>query len=125
LRYLPCRHLDPKKFAEKKQRRLHIGNLKYPQITVLNESGRPIGYPCLVYYEWTGKKRLSFPPDAKAFLYYFISPERPPISGELRFRLASSDDPESFERGTDLLMSDGRPWLRQLLLCLKSLYSPS
>ena len=61
----------------------------------------------------------SFPPDTKAFLYYFTSPEKPRISGELRLRVASSDEPESFKSGSDLLGLDGRPWSRPVYVVSK------
>ena len=43
-----------------------------------------------------------------------MPPEKPRIAGELRFRVTSSDDPASFESGSDLLRSNGRPWSRPL-----------
>ena len=55
-----------------------------------------------------------YPPDTRAFLYYFMSPEKPRIAGELRLRVASSDDPASFESGSDLLLLNGQPWSRPL-----------
>ena len=39
-----------------------------------------------------------------------MSPEKPPIAGELRFRVASSDNHASFERGSDLLRPNGQIW---------------
>ena len=63
--------------------------------------------------------RHHYPPDTKAFLYYFRSRERPRIAGELRLRVASSDDPASFESGSDLLRIDGRPWSRPLFVLPK------
>ena len=56
----------------------------------------------------------SYPPDTKAFLYYFTSPEKPRIAGELRLRVTSSDDPASFESGSDLLRANGQLWSRPL-----------
>ena len=56
----------------------------------------------------------SYPPNTKAFLYYFIASGKPRIAGELRLRVASSDDSASFESGSDLLLTDGRPWARPL-----------
>ena len=50
----------------------------------------------------------------KAFLYYSMSPERPRIAGELRLRVAASDDPASFESGSDLLLTNGQLWSRPL-----------
>jgi hypothetical protein len=55
-----------------------------------------------------------YPPGTKAFLYYSMSPEKPRIAGELRLRVTSSDDPASFESGSDLLRPDGLPWSRPL-----------
>ena len=56
-----------------------------------------------------------YPPDTTAFLYYSTPPERPPIAGELRLRVASSDDHASFKSGFDLLTINGqRPWSRSL-----------
>jgi hypothetical protein len=59
-------------------------------------------------------KEISYPPDTYAFLYYSMSPEKPRIAGELRLRVTSSDDPASFESGSDLLRRDGHPWSRPL-----------
>ena len=52
-----------------------------------------------------------------------MSPERPRIGGELRFRVTSSDDPSSFESGSDLLRMDGLPWSRPLY-ALQKYYHP-
>jgi hypothetical protein len=68
----------------------------------------------------SGKQiNMSYPPDTKAFLYYFTSPEKPRIAGELRFRIASSDDLASFESGSDLLKTNGQPWSRPLFVVSK------
>ena len=61
-------------------------------------------------------KLLPYPPDTKGFLYYATPAGRPRIAGELRFRVASSDDPASFESGSDLLKSNGQTWLRPLIV---------
>ena len=66
-------------------------------------------------------RHLPFPPDTKAFLYYWMSPEKPRIAGEIRLRVTSSDDAASFESGSDLLRLNGRPWSR--LLPFLSLYN--
>ena len=65
----------------------------------------------------------SYPSDTKAFLYYFTSPEIPRIAAELRLRIALSDDPASFESGSDLLRTDGLPW-RRSLYALSQYYFP-
>ena len=69
---------------------------------------------------WT---RLTCPPNTKAFLYYFTSSEKPRIAGELRLRVAPSDDPASFESGSDLLLTNGQPWARPLYV-LSRCYVP-
>ena len=73
----------------------------------------------------TGKKYypLPFPPNTKGFLYYFMSPEKPRIAGEVRFRVTSSDDPASFESGSDLLKPNGQPWSRPVYF-LSKFYVP-
>ena len=62
------------------------------------------------------KYRKVYPPDMKAFLYFYASPGKPRIAGELRLRITSSDDAASFERGSDLLLSNGQPWSRPLFV---------
>ena len=105
--------LDPSKFAEKKQRRFHIGNLQSfkPSIALRNQSS-PVVVRGMVY----DCRRLpkTYPSDTKAFLYYFKPPEKPRLAGELRLRITSSDDHASFESGSDLLKLDGQPWSRSL-----------
>ena len=76
-----------------------------------------------IYYDSHKKIHCSYPPDTKAFLYYFTSPEKPRIAGELRLRVASDDDPGSFERGSDLLKPNGRLWSRPLYV-LSKFYIP-
>ena len=106
--------LDSSKFAEKKQRRLHIGNLSSfrPRIVLHNRLSPVAGRQ--IDYNRTSFQNLPYPPDTSAFLYYFSPPERPRIAGELRLRLAASDDHSSFERGSDLLKPNGHPWSRSL-----------
>jgi hypothetical protein len=65
---------------------------------------------------------MLYPPDTNAFLYYAVSPEKPRIAGELRLRVTSSDDPASFESGSDLLRRDGRPWSRPLYTLTKTFF---
>ena len=106
--------LDPNKFAEKKQQRFHIGNLQafIPFVSLLKQSS-PVSVS-RIDYEHNGRMRLPYPPDTKAFLYYSMPPGNPRISGELRLRLTSSDDPASFASGSDLLRTNDRPWFRPL-----------
>ena len=63
-----------------------------------------------------------YPPDMKAFLYYATSPEKLRIAGELRLRVTSSDDPASFESGSDLLRPNGQLWRRPLYFLSKCYY---
>jgi hypothetical protein len=83
---------------------------------VLHNRSNPVKGPRLTYHVGKDHTRISCPPCTAAFLYYFSSPKRPPIAGELRFRVASSDDPTSFESGSDLLRLNGQPWSRPLLV---------
>ena len=115
----PQRHhlvvtLDPKKFAEKKQRRLNIGNLQsFRPSIALHNRWSPVTAQC--GYASSNSFAI-YPPDTKAFLYYLMSPERPRIAGELRLRVTPSDDPASFNSGFDLLRSNGQPWSRSLFM---------
>ena len=43
-----------------------------------------------------------------------MSPKKPRIAGELRLRVALSNDAASFESGSDLLRPDGQIWSRHL-----------
>ena len=81
---------------------------------MLHNRSRPVEGPRLRYGR-DGEAEVSFPPDTKAFLYYFTPPGKPRIAGELRLRVTSCDDPASFESGYDLLTSDGRPWSRSFI----------
>ena len=56
------------------------------------------------------------------FTHYSIPPGKPRIAGELRLRVASSDDHASFEIGSDLLRKNSHPWTRSLLISLSTLY---
>ena len=119
--------LDPNKFAEKKQKRFLFGNRKTLRSSVMlhNQSSYlnvlPFRYDTDVD---SGIRRyLTYPPDTKAFLYYYTLRERPRIAGELRFRVTSSDDPASFESGFDLLKSNGQIWSRPLFI-LSKWYTP-
>jgi hypothetical protein len=113
-------------FAKKKQQRLHIGNIAFfqPHISLLRQSSL-VEAPSLLY-EFTDRSgrwnEIPFPPDTKAFLYYSMSPEKPRIGGGLRLRVTTSDDPESFESGSDLLRKDGLPWSRPLYALSKQFF---
>ena len=111
--------LDPKKFAEKKQQPLPIGDIQYfvPRISLFKQPS-PVSSLRLGYSMIRGVQ-LPFPPVTKAFLYYFTPPEKPRIAGELRFRIASSNDLASFKSGSDLMRTDGQPWSRPLLSLLQ------
>jgi hypothetical protein len=115
--------LDPNKLAEKKQECLDIsGRKSFRPYTLLLEQSRAVKVNSL-HYE-SGLKRdesphASYPPDTKGFLYYSMLPGRPRIAGEIRFRVTSSDDPASFESGSDLLRANGLPWFRPLCVLSK------
>jgi hypothetical protein len=107
--------LDPKKLAEKKQQCLHIGGRTAFRPAPLDRSNAAL------YYESgkDGSPHALYPPNTKGFLYYSISPGRPRIAGELRFRVTSTDDHTSFESGSDLLRRNGLPWSRPLYVLSK------
>jgi hypothetical protein len=125
--------LDPKKFAEKNQQRFLLGGRvevrPYISLQRLHSQSSPVKVPRMQYDQIITSqvsksgKRLPYPPDTNAFLYYFMPPEKPPIAGELRLRLTSSDDPASFESGSDLLGSNGQAWSRPLIF-LPKYYPP-
>ena len=73
----------------------------------------------LRYNETVTGKHLTIPSDTKAFLYYFKSPEKRDITGELRLRVVSSDDPASFDSGFDFLRLNGQIWSRSLYVLSK------
>ena len=76
--------LDPNKFAEKKQKRLHIYLLHIrPRISLLKHSSL-VKVPYLDYDRTVEREeRISYPPDTKAFLYYSLSPGKPRYASEL------------------------------------------
>jgi hypothetical protein len=102
-----------------KQRRLHLGDQQVfaPRISLLKQSS-PVK-ASRIHYDGLSKVRSPFPADTKAFLYYSAPPERPRMAGELRLRLASDDNFASFESGSDLLRTNGRPWSRPLYFVSK------
>ena len=70
-----------------------------------------------LYYDYDPKgQALTYPPDTTAFLYFFTSPDKPRIAGELRLRVVSSGNYVSFNSGSDLLGTNGLPWSRPLHL---------
>ena len=106
--------LDPMKFAEEKQHRFPIGNMQsFKPSIVLHNQPSPLANREI--FSKHHKVPPSYPPDTSAFLYYFSSPERPRIAGELRLRVASNDDSASFESGSDLLSLNGQPWSISLI----------
>ena len=106
--------LDPNKFAEKKQQPFDIGNqIRFrPRVALLKQPNRFL--TSTIFYNQVNDRKATFPPDTKAFLYYSKSPEKPRIAGELRLRVTSSNDPASFESGSDLLDGDDQLWSRPL-----------
>ena len=64
-----------------------------------------------------------FPDGSRGVLYYHLDPTLPPISGSVRFRLC--ENPNAFHRGSDLLISPGRPWHIPLFtICRINIYRP-
>lgn len=58
----------------------------------------------------SGMDYLVFPEHARGFLYYYLPPNGPALSGQLRFRVTGKNDPALFSSGEDLLRSDHLPW---------------
>ncbi|PBK68589.1 hypothetical protein ARMSODRAFT_958249 [Armillaria solidipes] len=52
----------------------------------------------------------SFPDKTKGFLYYWTHPDLPPTSGQIRFRITRSKNPQGFDRGRDFCLPSGIPW---------------
>jgi hypothetical protein len=116
--------LDSNKFAEKKQQRLDIGNQQsfVPNVMLHNQlESRPVK-SLVLYYDTNHDSSsgtstyFTYPPDTKYFLYYFTPPKKPRIAAELRLRVTTSDDPASFESGSDLLKLNGQPWSRPVCI---------
>ncbi|PIL25519.1 hypothetical protein GSI_12420 [Ganoderma sinense ZZ0214-1] len=70
------------------------------------DSSDPPARPSLILAasssEWSSAE---YPPNTRGFLYYHVSPNGSPLSGELRFRLTSSHDPAGFAIGSDFSLS--------------------
>jgi hypothetical protein len=86
-------------------------------VATLKDGGR---MPHLVYSWKNRRDRYPFPPNTHGFLYYHSDPTLPPLAGQLRLRLTSSNDPASFKEGKDLIRHDYRPWNRSLLCIVAS-----
>ncbi|KAF7967788.1 hypothetical protein HWV62_33023 [Athelia sp. TMB] len=85
-----------------------------------------LSHPVPLRYSYSrpaGHTHKPFPPETRGYLYYHTpasSGYRPihPASGQLRFRLAPTNDLSCFANGTDLLRPDGLPWSIPLLCML-------
>ncbi|OJT09473.1 hypothetical protein TRAPUB_14053 [Trametes pubescens] len=65
-----------------------------------------------------------FPPHARGFLYYYLAPNAPALSGQVRFRVTGTNDPALFSSGEDLLRVDHLPWrIPVLSLPLRKYYT--
>jgi hypothetical protein len=115
--------LDPNKFAEKNQQRLLLGDRRAatPFISLHNQSS-PVKIPRMQYDQTLlisskvlkSRKRLPFPPDTNAFLYYFMPPEKTRIAGELRLRLTQVMILRLSRVGRTSWESNGQAWSRPL-----------
>ena len=110
--------LDPNKFAEKNQQPLYLGGIQSfkPQISLLKQSS--LDTVSRLFYDQIHKTQARpsfpyYPSKTKAFLYYAMLPEKPRIAGELRFRVTSRNR-ASFEKGSDLLRTNGQLWSRPI-----------
>lgn len=76
-----------------------------------------------LYYFNKENTNSPFPENTNGYLYYRTpSQDRPRLSGSFRFRVlpSTSDSPEDFGEGTDLLRPDGRPWELSLYNAVQS-----
>ena len=96
-------------------------------VALHNQSSPVLSAPLRASYDRSKKsctgRYASYPAGTKAFLYYCVPLGKPRIAGELRLRVTSSDDPASFESGSDLLGLNGQPWTRPLRV-LPKYYTP-
>jgi hypothetical protein len=91
-----------------------------PLISVmLHNHSSPVLAPPLFYDLSCSQIFPLYPTNTKAFLYYFTLPNNPRIAGELRLRVAPSNDFSSFESGSDRLKPNGQPWSRPLYVLPK------
>ncbi|KZT30086.1 hypothetical protein NEOLEDRAFT_1174423 [Neolentinus lepideus HHB14362 ss-1] len=59
---------------------------------------------------YTQKGDAFFPADTRGFFYWHIEPGAPALTGQVRFRITVSSDPETFSAGKDLRLPDGDVW---------------
>ncbi|KAF5339285.1 hypothetical protein D9758_013332 [Tetrapyrgos nigripes] len=52
----------------------------------------------------------AFPEKTSGFFYYCVPENAPLFAGGIRFRVCSSNDPKTFQDGSDLLKPNGFPW---------------
>lgn len=86
-------------------------------------SGSPTSVQFLYCDTRSSSKVELFPEGTRGFIYYNVPPPQfPPIMGDLRFRITSSDDPSSFNCGSDLHspIKSSLPWHYPLLLLAPS-----
>jgi hypothetical protein len=89
-----------------KHRTLHVTKKK---------KGEQGDYPSFPITYNTSKPLTAFPDSTRGFLYYHNLLRNIPTSGEVRFRITTSNDPSSFASGTDLLGLTGLPWRIRLI----------
>ncbi|KAK0452093.1 uncharacterized protein EV420DRAFT_691640 [Desarmillaria tabescens] len=53
---------------------------------------------------------IPFPEKTAGYLYYWTHPNLPPTSGQIRFRIMNTSDPQSFNSGRDFCLPSGTPW---------------
>jgi hypothetical protein len=89
---------------------------------MLHNKSYPVGDRRLSYHSEIVEsvtRKLPYPPDTKAFLYYSTPPEGLRIAGSIRLRVTPSEDPTSFDSGSDLMTPNGQPWSRPLCVLPK------
>ncbi|KAF9035122.1 hypothetical protein BJ165DRAFT_1510297 [Panaeolus papilionaceus] len=104
--------LDPARLVALQQAALDVSELWQPIIHTANGKIR-IRYGSVIGVSASNR----FPRGTRGFLYYHRQPDRPRISGQLRFRITPSDDLASFSYGYDLKQPTSRlrPWTLPLV----------
>lgn len=74
---------------------------------------------CQVWFGFHHSSLQLFPEGTNGFLYYHLPKHAQEISGEVRFRVCTTNDPSKFSAGHDLLAPSRLPW-RVPLLCVSN-----
>jgi hypothetical protein len=93
-----------------------LSSLKRVQVLATKKKEEERGvdsYFPMVYSGW--EPLTSFPDRTQGFFYYHNPLRNIQTSGEVRFRITTSNDPSTFASGTDLLGLTSQPWRLPLM----------